>query len=401
MKSNAKEIKSKATRSQSQVINFSCSNAFVTDSHAPKAEGTKTNIAVSKAVARSLLDYSFILSLVFGGCCTNVWSYERILKMDSHLGTALTFSQMCFITLHSLPSFLEWAPRTFYPRLKQRSVPLRQWAVQVLVLTFGTLLNNWAFAFHVPLTVQIVFRSAGLAVSMVFGYLFLHKRYTLLQICSVAVVSVGVIIATLSRPSATSTSASGTATDVTALSEYSLGVLMLTFSLLLTGALGMLQERTYSRYGPCWKEGVFYTHFLSLPIFLFLIPEIKHGFRSLSTEATPSPVSVNNSVPLFASPIIPYIVLLANLITQLICVSGVNQLTSRVSSVSTNIVLTTRKAISLCFSVWWFGNGWNTQLGIGAGMVFLGSLLYTLVNSGSNEPSDAQQLSSSLRKKEE
>lgn len=34
---------------------------------------------------------------------------------------------------------------------------------------------------------------------------------------------------------------------------------MLTFSLLLTGALGMLQERTYSRYGPCWKEGVFYT----------------------------------------------------------------------------------------------------------------------------------------------
>ena len=38
----------------------------------------------------------------------------------------------------------------------------------------------------------------------------------------------------------------------------------------------------------------------------------------------------------------------------------------RVSSVSTNLVLTTRKAVSLCFSVWWFGNGWNAPLGAGA-----------------------------------
>ena len=56
----------------------------------------------------------------------------------------------------------------------------------------------------------------------------------------------------------------------------------------------------------------------------------------------------------------------------------------RVSSVSTNLVLTTRKALSLCFSVWWFGNGWNAQLGVGAGMVFLGSLLYTAVTSHSS-----------------
>lgn len=59
----------------------------------------------------------------------------------------------------------------------------------------------------------------------------------------------------------------------------------------------------------------------------------------------------------------------------------------RVSSVSTNLVLTTRKAISLCFSVWWFGNGWNAQLGAGAGMVFLGSLFYTAVTSRAGRPS--------------
>ena len=53
---------------------------------------------------------------------------------------------------------------------------------------------------------------------------------------------------------------------------------------------------------------------------------------------------------------------------------------------STNIVLTTRKAVSLCFSVWWFGNGWNSQLGTGAGMVFLGSILYTIVTSRTSAP---------------
>lgn len=92
---------------------------------------------------------------------------------------------------------------TFLPRLKPRQVPLRQWGLQVLVHTTGSLLNNWAFAFHVPLTVQIVFRSAGallhvrfvrsfdfllgLAVSMLFGYFFLKKLYTPLQVVRISV----------------------------------------------------------------------------------------------------------------------------------------------------------------------------------------------------------------------
>lgn len=38
---------------------------------------------------------------------------------------------------------------------------MREWLAQVFILTSMSLLNNWAFAFHVPLTLQIVFRSAG------------------------------------------------------------------------------------------------------------------------------------------------------------------------------------------------------------------------------------------------
>ncbi|TBU60926.1 UAA-domain-containing protein [Dichomitus squalens] len=337
---------------------------------------------VSKAVALSLVDYTLILSLVFGGCCSNVWSYEQLLKMDAHIGTTLTFSQMLFITVQSLPSFLIFREGSWVPHLRPRQVPIHSWALQVLVLTSGSLMNNWVFAFSVPLTVQIVFRSAGLAVSMLFGYLFMKKRYSLAQKATVAFISAGVVLATLSRPS--STKSSDVPIDI---GRYTIGVAMLTFSLFLTGTLGVLQERTYTTYGPHWKEGVFYTHCLSLPIFLLFVSDLKRGFRGLAKPASLAPFR-EDVLGSFA-PIVPHAVLAANMATQLACVSGVNQLSSRVSSVSTNLVLTTRKAISLCFSVWWFGNGWNAQLGVGAGMVFLGSLLYTAVTARGSRPPPA------------
>lgn len=81
-------------------------------------------------------------------------------------GSALTFSQMLFISMHSLPSFIEFSKSTIFPRLKARQVPITQWALQVIVATTGSLLNNWAFAYNVPLTILIVFRSAGKPLSL-------------------------------------------------------------------------------------------------------------------------------------------------------------------------------------------------------------------------------------------
>ena len=76
------------------------------------------------------------------------------------------------------------------------------------------------------------------------------------QLCSktsVFLVSIGVVLTTLSRPS----SPSKRSTED--LEQYIIGIFMLTISSLLTGVLGMLQELTYRKYGPCWREGVFYT----------------------------------------------------------------------------------------------------------------------------------------------
>jgi len=133
---------------------------------------------------------------------------------DFVTGPALTFSQMLFITAQQLPFFITWDKSRsctwlWLPNLKPRQVPISQYLLQVTTFASGTLLNNLVFAFSVPPTTQIVFRSAGnyrafstplwniyhresvvlragslwtgLAVSMLLGRFFMDKRYTLKQ----------------------------------------------------------------------------------------------------------------------------------------------------------------------------------------------------------------------------
>ncbi|KAN0121158.1 UAA domain containing protein [Russula decolorans] len=383
-----------------------------TAQHHHRDDGSQAGSRMS--VSGALLDYSFMLFLVIGGCCSNVWAYEELLRAEPNVGPALTFSQMLFITIQQLPSFITWdKSRTpgytwlWLPRLKPRQVPISQYLLQVTTFASGTLLNNIVFAFSVPLTLQIVFRSAGLAVSMLLGRFFMDKRYTLKQTIAVAIVSSGVIIATLFRPRTespitiiqdpgtatnnTSTTDAITATSTVDTSRYTLGIAMLLASLVCTGVHGALQERTYSTYGPYWRESIFYTHMLSLPMFAIMPQSVRRGFVGLSRpknsggaggydghdNALLTTTRINSS----SSSIFrrPYTMLALNLLSQLICVAGVNQLSSRVSAVSTQVVLTTRKAISLCFSVWWFGSGWNAQLATGAAMVFVGSFWYSVL----------------------
>jgi UDP-xylose/UDP-N-acetylglucosamine transporter B4 len=132
----------------------------------------------------ALLDLQVALALVLGGCCSNVWTYEELLRINPKIGSALTFSQMIFITLYRLPSFLHHDPDSlsWLPTLRPRQVPLTQWATQVVLFTSGSLIMNWVYAYDVPLSLMIVFRSAGLVISMILGRLLLQKRYSLSQV---------------------------------------------------------------------------------------------------------------------------------------------------------------------------------------------------------------------------
>jgi len=111
----------------------------------------------------------------------------------------------------------------------------------------------------------------GVVIAMILGRYLLQRRYTSRQVVSthplqprqspdplihqfaVLLVSIGVSTASISTSSSTSPSLDNVSTT------YFYGIIMLIISLFATAILGILQERTYRTYGPCWREGIFYT----------------------------------------------------------------------------------------------------------------------------------------------
>jgi dolichyl-phosphate-mannose-protein mannosyltransferase len=55
------------------------------------------------------------------------------------------------------------------------------------------MLNNWAFAFNISVPVHIILRSFGSVTTMAAGW-FRGKRYTRLQVFSVAGLTLGVMV---------------------------------------------------------------------------------------------------------------------------------------------------------------------------------------------------------------
>ena len=153
-------------------------------------------------------------------------------------------------------------------------------------------------------------------------------RYTLTQIMSVILVTTGVIITTLSA----SESRSSLTSPVNPYT-YASGIGILTLALVLSGFLGLVQDRTYSKYirpslsspkengtsinepeSSPWQESMFYLHFLALPMLLPLLPNLAAQMEQLNTMGPradfsfplPIPAFVNfTSVPLSTIPLHP------------------------------------------------------------------------------------------------
>merc|ERR1719251_74323 len=64
------------------------------------------------------------------------------------------------------------------------------------------------------------------------------------------------------------------------------GILLLTFALMLSARMGIYQEVIYGKYGKHPKEALFYSHALPLPGFLLLFQDISHHW-SLALASTP------------------------------------------------------------------------------------------------------------------
>ncbi|CCM03976.1 uncharacterized protein FIBRA_06132 [Fibroporia radiculosa] len=390
-----------------------------------------------------LFEWISTLSLVFGGCCSNALALEQLTSQYSNSGTLLTFCQFLLVSLYGLPKFVTLKP---YPRLKPRRLPILPYLVQVLLFYGISLLNNAAFAYAIPMPVHIIFRSGGLVISMVLNWLlmgrryindcsewdlradkyFWTRRYTLMQVLSVLMVTAGVILTTVSasgsKPrSAISKARPGHESDSSL--AYATGIAILTLALLLGGLLGIVSDKTREMYPATtpeksagqakgdslnktapWEESMFYLHFLAMPMFLFVRKDLVSQFRAINAGPRmeiplPLPLRHLNSTVLL-SPLaephassssdglsIPaaYPPLLLNSITQLFCIAGVHRLTTRVSSLTVTLVLVIRKAVSLVISVLLFSAAGRAaaqdrqlEMWAGALLVFMGTVGYSL-----------------------
>ncbi|KAF7969406.1 hypothetical protein HWV62_27399 [Athelia sp. TMB] len=315
-----------------------------------------------------------------------------------------------------------------YPRLKARKIPITPYLVQVALFYFVSLLNNIAFGYKIPMPVHIIFRSGGLIVSMVLGYLLSGKRYTLVQVASVIIVTAGVAITTISasKPAPKASLARESDAPIQFTATYAIGIAILSIALIFAGLLGLVQDWTYAKYGrpspkatngaaassqapkkpdePSWQESLFYLHFLALPMFLTVHEDLTAQFRALhagprlvlplSLSAlyraypTLSYPLVANAAPATATAaaadilLVPtaYFPLLLNTLTQLLCAAGVHRLTGKVSSLTVTLTLVVRKAVSLVISVLLYGGDGkgNTRMWAGAVLVLSGTIGYAL-----------------------
>lgn len=315
----------------------------------------------------------------------------------------MTFVQFVFVAALGLPSQFDSKRPPFF--LKPNKVPIRRWLVNIILFFSINVLNNHAFSYDISVPVHIILRSGGSITTMIAGSLY-GKKYSRIQITAVLLLTVGVITAAWSdaqtkvlaplplHPSRSEANThQGSPSDKSVgNTSFSTGLAILFIAQVLSAIMGLYTEETYRIYGPQWKENLFYSHLLSLPLFIPFLPSLSRQFMKLAHSAPlqlPVPPLDEGVDHPSLSPIIQrgleriqipsqlfYLVL--NVLTQYACIRGVNLLAAASSALTVTIVLNIRKLISLLLSIWLFGNRLASGTLVGACIVFFAGGLYSL-----------------------
>ncbi|KAI3998318.1 UAA transporter [Schizophyllum commune Loenen D] len=346
--------------------------------------------------------------------CSNAITLERLTSNYPKAGSLITFAQFLLISLFGLRQHIVWTDHG--PRLRPRRVKLAIYCAQVVLHFLISMLNNAAFAYRIPMAVHIIFRSAGLVITMVLGYVIAGKRYNLTQVISVLVVTVGVALTTLSAAPSRSVSTSSAEADTW---TYLTGIAILLAALVFSGCLGLIQDYAFSNLPkaaaakkgaleplPAWQESIFYLHVLGLPLFTLTWDDLVAQTTALNAGPrmivriplspyispfflpTPSETYKVQSDVLTVQTRLPepFLDLALNTLTQLVCSAGVHRLTSRVSSLTVTLILVIRKAASLVLSVAGFGTARGRvdqrMMWTGAVLVLLGTIGYACGSAG-------------------
>lgn len=350
------------------------------------AESESSAYAVAHATMPDWINVIAMISLIFGGCCANVFALEGIIKEAPGSGTLITCTQFSLTSLFTLKPHLDFSRGVKHLYLKPRAVPVQRWLFYTVMFLTINMLNNKAFNYKISIPVHIILRSAGPVATMVVGY-FAGRRYAKVQIVAVALLFLGVVQAAVADARSKGAQISFAQSETASRLDFLTGFCILNLAMLLSAFMGVYTDRTYAKYGRNhWNENLFYSHTLSLPFFMLYWPDLMTQSQALLTSPplTTFMTSAHQSAmpdlfhQLMARTPIQLILLLMNGMTQYLCIRGVNLLSAQSSSLTVTIVLNVRKLVSLMLSIWLFGNRLTAGVIFGALLVFLGGGLYAL-----------------------
>ncbi|KAH8732906.1 Dolichyl-phosphate-mannose-protein mannosyltransferase-domain-containing protein [Phaeosphaeriaceae sp. PMI808] len=332
-------------------------------------------------------------SLIFGGCCANVYCLEAIVKKEPESGLLITLFQFVFTCLSTLHYQFDPNGRYF---LRSSPVPFRKWCISATLFFMVNMMNNWAFAFNISVPVHIILRSFGSVTTMGAGWLR-GKRYTSLQVFSVVILTLGVMVSAWADAQSKGKIANDSSIDLKN-GSFEAGLLILLIAQLLSAFMGSYVEDIYRDHGKDWKANLFYSHLLSIPMFTGFAPILYQQFARLhASQPFQVPSIIARQLPPAVSKVLAstsqhVIYLTANAVTQLLCITGVNILSANTSAVTVTIVLNIRKLVSFLLSIWIFGNHMGGLMKAGAAVVFGAGALRGSLKPSSTMSSPGGQL---------
>jgi solute carrier family 35 (UDP-xylose/UDP-N-acetylglucosamine transporter), member B4 len=352
----------------------------------PSAASESSAYGVLHATMPAWINIIAMMSLIFGGCCANVFALEAIVKEAPGCGTLITCTQFFLTSLFSLKPHVDFSRGIRHLYLKPRAIPLQRWVLYTAIFLTINVLNNKAFDYKISVPLHIILRSAGPVFTMVVGY-FAGKRYTKFQIVAVLLLFLGVVQAAVADAQSKGAQISFIQSEAGSQAKFFVGFGILYLAMLLSAIMGVYTDKTYTKYGrDHWNENLFYSHTLSLPFFMLYWPDLMTQSQVLLSSpsmtmymAAPQQDLVPSIFHRLMTKIpIQLVLLLTNGLTQYLCIRGVNLLSARSSSLTVTIVLNVRKLVSLMLSIWLFGNRLAPGVLFGALLVFIGGGLYAL-----------------------
>jgi solute carrier family 35 (UDP-xylose/UDP-N-acetylglucosamine transporter), member B4 len=296
---------------------------------------------------------------------------NSIFRADPGSGNLITFLQFLFIAVRGFIFTAKCG--TVKPR-----IGLFDYGILVSMFFVASVANNYAFDFNIPMPLHMIFRAGSLIANMIMGILILKKRYDFSKYLSVFMISLGIVVCTIvSGSKVESTQVNPDTSGFSVFFWWALGISLLTVALFVSARMGIYQEVLYKRYGKHPDEALFYTHLLPLPFFLLLYNNIwEHSI--IATQSTPIEISIEQ-LGIFLNIPIMWIYLLANVLTQYVCIGSVYVLTTECTSLTVTLVVTLRKFVSLLFSIIYFSNPFTIYHWIGTILVFTGTIIFTEV----------------------